>query len=298
MEAFPAFLPLAGRRVILAGGGEAAEAKARLLAGSPARLDRLEAPAAFDPAAYEGALLAFVASDEADFRHLAAAAARAAHVPVNVVDHPEMSDFYTPSVVDRGQLIIAIGTDGASPMLASMLRTDIEALAPEGTGRVAELARRHRDALREALPEAHQRRAFLREMLSGPAAVAALTGDEASADEAFLAALAAGPASLGVVRFVAGRGPADLLTLRALRVLAAADVICADPAADPRVVALARRDAVRLKPRSASARKLIALARSGQKVVRVIAGPVDGDLVRALAEAEVRVDVIPVAAGT
>ena len=62
METFPAFFPLQGRRIVIAGDGEGAEAKARLFKDSPAEVVRLAPAAALDPAAYEGADLIFVAS--------------------------------------------------------------------------------------------------------------------------------------------------------------------------------------------------------------------------------------------
>ena len=125
MDAFPAFYPLAGRTVVIAGMGEAAEAKARLFAGSPATILRLEGAAALEPSAYAGAALAFIASDDDAFAEAAAGAARAAHVPVNVVDRPALCDFTTPAVIDRGQVVAAIGTGGASPMLATLLRLSL-----------------------------------------------------------------------------------------------------------------------------------------------------------------------------
>jgi precorrin-2 dehydrogenase/sirohydrochlorin ferrochelatase len=73
MDAFPAFFPLAGRTVVIAGAGEAAEAKARLFDGSPARIVRLEGATALDPEAYAGAALAFVASPDDAFAQGAAA---------------------------------------------------------------------------------------------------------------------------------------------------------------------------------------------------------------------------------
>src|SRR5271165_6039883 len=99
MESFPAFFPLRGLRVIIAGDGEGAEAKARLLAGSPAELVRLTGQAALDPAAYAGAGLIFVASYDRAYASAAAAAARQAGAPLNVVDRPELSDFHTPAIV-------------------------------------------------------------------------------------------------------------------------------------------------------------------------------------------------------
>ena len=137
MDAFPAFFPLAGRAVGIAGEGEAADAKARLFLGSPARVVRLNAIQALDPACWAGMTLAFIAGDNEAWVRQAADAARAAHVPVNVVDRPALCDFTTPAVIDRGEVVAAIGTGGASPMLATMLRHDIEARIPEGAGRIA-----------------------------------------------------------------------------------------------------------------------------------------------------------------
>jgi precorrin-2 dehydrogenase/sirohydrochlorin ferrochelatase len=298
VEAFPAFFPLTGRRVVIAGSGEGAEAKARLLAGSPAEIVRVDGEDALAPEIYAGAVVAFVAHADEVFLKAASDAARSVHVPVNVVDHPAMSDFYTPAVIDRGQVVAAVGTDGASPMLASMLRNDIEARVPEGAGRVAALLRKFQTQVREVLPEPHQRRAFLRDALSGPAAVAALTGDMVEAERLFLEDLGRGHEAQGAVRFVAGRGPADLLTLRALRVLAAADIIAADAETDPQVLSLARRDAERLSPEDATPEQLVALASAGQRVVRLIAAPVDGAMLKALMAAGVRVDVILAAPAT
>ncbi|WP_374573968.1 NAD(P)-dependent oxidoreductase [Phenylobacterium sp.] len=297
MDAFPAFFPLAGRKVVVAGQGEAAEAKARLFEGSPAVVVRLEGPQAFLAGAYAGAVLAFVASEDELFAQAAARAARAAHVPVNVVDRPQMCDFTTPAVIDRGEVVAAIGTGGASPMLATLLRHDIEARVPEGAGRVAALLRRLQDEVRAALPDLARRRAFLRAQLSGPAAEAAMAGDAEGAADLLRQALAKAEAGGGRVQFVAGRGPVDLLTLKAVRALAAADVLAPDADADPQILALARRDAERLAPEQAGPEALAALARAGRAVVRVVVHPADPEALRVLAQAGVEVEVLPTAAG-
>ena len=142
MDAFPAFFPLAGRTVVIAGEGEGAEAKERLFEGSPANIRRLKGEDARKPISYQGAILAFVASRDDAFAIAAAKAARAANVPVNVVDRPDLCDFMTPAVIDRGEVVAAVGTAGASPMLAALLRHDIETRVPEGAGRVAALFRK------------------------------------------------------------------------------------------------------------------------------------------------------------
>jgi precorrin-2 dehydrogenase / sirohydrochlorin ferrochelatase len=293
MDAFPAFYPLAGRTVVIAGMGEAAEAKARLFAGSPAKILRLEGDAALSPKAYAGAALAFIASDDDAFAEAAAGAARAAHVPVNVVDRPALCDFTTPAVIDRGQVVAAIGTGGASPMLATLLRHDIEARVPEGAGRVAALFAGLQDEVRAALPELHRRRAFLRAALTGPAAAAALRGEQGEAVRLLREALAQDAPGVGAVLFIDARGPADLLTLRAARALASADVLVCDEGAHAEVLALARRDAERSGPQSAE--RLAELAGEGQRVARLITGTSWRSELAALESKGVSVDVLPIA---
>jgi precorrin-2 dehydrogenase/sirohydrochlorin ferrochelatase len=272
MNSFPAFYPLSGRRVAIVGEGEGAEAKARLFEGSPAEIVRLNAAQGADPAAYAGAVLAFVAlKDEAEAQ-AAAAAARAAHVPVNVVDRPALCDFTTPDLIDRGEVVAAIGTGGTAPILASLLRGDIEARVPEGAGRIAGLLGRMQGEVRAAFPELAQRRAFLRSVLDGPAAEAALAGDDAKAERLLREAVASGLAAAGSVRLINGQGPADLLTLRAARALAEADLLVIDPDAAPDITALARRDARRIGAAEADAAALREALAEGQQVVW-ITGP-------------------------
>jgi precorrin-2 dehydrogenase/sirohydrochlorin ferrochelatase len=272
MNAFPAYFPLDGKRVVIVGEGEGAEAKARLFAGSPAEVERMSAVAGADARAYIGAVLAFVATKDDAAAEAASRAARAAGVPVNVVDRPQLSDFVTPAVIDRGEVVAAVGTGGTAPILASLLRGDIEARVPEGTGRVAALLGRMQAEVRAAFPDLAQRRAFLRSVLDGPAAEAALAGDAARAESLLRDAIAAGLTTAGSVRLIDGGGPSDLLTLRAARALAEADVLVIDPGADPGVVTLARRDARRVAARDADGTALKAMIAEGQQVAW-IAGP-------------------------
>jgi precorrin-2 dehydrogenase/sirohydrochlorin ferrochelatase len=293
MDAFPAFFPLSGKTVVIAGAGEAAEAKVRLFEGSPATLKRLDGEAALDPTEYVGAALAFVASSDDVFAEAAANAARAASVPVNVVDRPALCDFTTPAVIDRGEVVAAIGTGGASPMLATLLRHDIEARVPEGAGRIAALFASLQDEVRAALPDQHRRRAFLRASLTGPAAEAAARGDKAEAMKLLRAALARDEPGAGMVQYVDARGPADMLTLKAARTLASADVLICDEAVHPDVLALARRDAERAGPQTPE--HLAALAAQGLRVVRLITGTEWRSEQTALDAAGVDTEVLPIA---
>ena len=293
MDAFPAFYPLSGKTIVIAGTGEAAEAKLRLFEGSPARIRRLEGEAALAPHAYEDAALAFIATDDDVFAEAAAGAARAAHVPVNVVDRPALCDFTTPALIDRGEVVAAIGTGGASPMLATLLRHDIEARVPQGAGHVAALFAGMQAEIRKALPEPHRRRAFLRAALNGPAAEAALRGDKAMAVTLLREALGRDEPAAGRVQFIDARGPADLLTLKAARALAAADVLVCDEAAHPDVLALARRDAERTGPLPAE--RLAELTVQGLRVARLVTDPAWRGEQAALESAGVETEVMPIA---
>ena len=178
---------------------------------------------ALRPETYAGAAIAFVSHPHKAFRVAASDAAKAAHTPVNVVDDPKISDFHTPAVIDRGQVVAAVGTAGAAPMLASLLRAEVETRVPEGAGRVAALLRKHQDAVRTAFPDMAERRAFLRGMITGTAAEAAMAGDMDGAGRLLNEALVIGPSSVGRVSVICG-AVTDLVPLRAVRALTAADV--------------------------------------------------------------------------
>ncbi len=272
MEAFPAFFPLTGARVIIAGEGEMAEAKARLLAGSPATVVRLAGEAALKPESYAGAALVFVASPDEAFLQAAAAAAKTAGAPVNVVDHPALSDFHTPAIIDRGQVVAAIGTAGAAPMLAALLRSELEARIPEGLGAVAGLLGRFRAELRAAFPDLPARRAFLRSVLDGPIPDLAMTDPEA-AGERFKADIARGVAVAGKVWLIAAPSERDLLTLRAARALGMADVLVVSDGVGGDLTALARRDAAWRTLAGTDAAFLADLAAKGLQAVVLAPGP-------------------------
>lgn len=289
MNAFPAFFPLAGRTVVIAGSGEAAEVKARLFDGSPAKLLRIEGDAALDPASYAGASLAFVAGGDTAFLTGARGAAAAAGVPVNVADHPELCDFTTPAVIDRGEVVAAVGTGGASPLLAALLRNDIEARVPEGAGRLAAFLRTVQDEIRAALPDLAVRRAFLSALLIGPIADAAMSGEAERALTLLRAALAAQHAGArqGRVCVIAPGGAADLLSLRAARRLSQADVLVFGSDAEAGVVALARRDARRVSAADADLAALV-----GEGLLVVVTPPPAVSLLEGLRDAGIVVEVL------
>jgi len=271
MQTFPAFFPLAGRRVVVAGEGEGADAKLRLLAGSPATIERVTGDVALAPGAYAGAALAFIASADTGFCTAAAGAARAAGTPVNVVDHPELSDFHTPAIIDRDQVVAAIGTAGAAPIVAALIRAELEAKLPAGIGRLVELFGKLRDETRAAFPDLAQRRAFLRAMISGAVAEAADADDAAQAERLMREALGRGATAEGKVWLIETPSARDLLSLRAARVLAEADLLVLSDGVAVDVVVLARRDASRRPLAETDAAFLAREAAEGRQTA-VIAG--------------------------
>jgi precorrin-2 dehydrogenase/sirohydrochlorin ferrochelatase len=274
MDSFPAFLPLAGKRVVVAGDGEAAASKARLFAPSPAELVRIPEATAADASAYAGALIAFIAIDDPALAEAAARAARGAGALVNVVDRPALSDFSTPALVLRGPVVAAIATGGAAPILATRLREDLEARWPEGLAHLAALFADMREPARARFPDPTARRAALRRLLDGPAAEAALAGDLARARDLALAQFAEATRPPGRVIPLACPPEPDLLTLRDLRALSTADVIVADNDIPPAILSHARRDAP-IHPFTTEA-ALLALAKEGATVVHLLPPPQRG----------------------
>ncbi len=269
MDIFPAFYPLTGRRVVIAGEGEPAESKARLFDGSPAEVVRLSGDAALDPAAYAGAAIIFIATWDEAFAMAATAAARTAGAPVNVVDRPAMSDFHTPAIVDRGAVVAAIGTGGGAPVLASLLRAEIEARIPAGAGAIAALLGDRRAALRAAFPDLTDRRSFFRAMLAGEVAKAAAADDIALAGQLLDDAIARGWKAVGGVTVIALPSAPDLISLRAVRVLNMADVVVGGPGSDAILNSHARRDAEHLALGAVTASMLVELASAGRRVALV-----------------------------
>lgn len=268
MRFFPIFLDLERQRVLVVGGGEQAAQKLRLLlktgadlrvfaeAACPeieelARAGRLvlerRAPAAAD---FAGARLAYVALEDDAGAVAAVALARAAGVPVNAVDRQELCDFLTPAIVDRDPLVVAIGTEGAAPVLARQLKARLEAMLPDRLGELARWAARLRGRVATGIARAAARRRFWEGFFAGPAALAFLAGRRAEAARLAEGAIAEAAGERPAVGFVtlvgAGPGDPDLLTLKAVQALQEADVIVADRLVPPGILERARRDAERI----------------------------------------------------
>jgi len=237
VHSLPIFVRLTGQRVLLVGDGEAADAKARLIAGAGGVVVR-ELPAR----------LAFVALDDADEAAAEAAGLKAAGLLVNVVDRPALCDFTVPAIVDRSPVIVAVGTGGASASLAKALRERLEALLPAGLGRLAEAIFASRAAIAGRAPTVAARRRLWDAALAPGAALDPLA--EIADPAAAILSLSNTAVANSVASIVLISPDPDDLTLRQLRTLNQADTIFHDAAVPPAILDRARRDAVRIVGRT------------------------------------------------
>jgi uroporphyrin-III C-methyltransferase/precorrin-2 dehydrogenase/sirohydrochlorin ferrochelatase len=304
MKAFPMFIRTTGRRVVIVGGGEQAAQKARLLLKSDALLvlvapelenelqglvDAGRATQLTDLSAqvFEDAAMAFVGTGCPGLDVAAHALAKAARCPVNVVDQPDLCDMTTPAIVDRDPIVVAIGSEGTSPVLTREIKTQLERMLPQGIGGLAALAGRLRPSVARSIPLA-QRRAFWAWVFKSEPRTLWVRGAEREAAKAIKTAITAGgpPAAGGQTGHIAlvgaGPGARDLLTLRAVERLQEADVIFYDRLVDEDVLELARRDAERVFvgkhvganswPQNRINQVIVAEARKGRRVVRLKSG--------------------------
>lgn len=260
LSTIPLFHRVAGQPVIVLGEGQAAEAKRRLVERAGGRV-----VADLQEGIDTGARLAFVAHDDDRAAEADAIRARCAGLLVNVVDRPALCDFTVPSLLERGPVLVAVGTGGVSAGLAKALRLRLEALLPPSLGALAEALGRGRAALRSRFPAAGERRRALDAALAAGGVLDPLDGASAARVEEWLAGAGEG-ATGGAAEIVLRSADPDDLTLREARLLGSADLVAHEPGVPEAVLLRARADAGRqLIPRGSAAplgAGLIVLVRS------------------------------------
>ena len=269
MDYLPVFLRLQHQSAVVVGGGGVAlrkvsalrKAGARVTVIAPALHPQLAAQAArgelrhiaaaFAPAHLGDAVAVIAATDDAAVNCAVSETAQAHHIPVNVVDEPELSTFIFPAIIDRAPILVAVSSAGHAPVLARRVRAQIEALLPARLGALARFMGERRRAVQRTLGILARRR-FWERIVSGPVASRVLAGDgpgaaHAYARELLTSQLSSGGGGPGEVYLIgAGPGDPDLLTLRALQLLQQADVILYDRLVSPQILERARRDAERI----------------------------------------------------
>ncbi len=297
LSVLPVFLDLAGKRAIVAGGTEAAAWKAELLVAAGAEVDLYagklsesmvelvarhhtirHVPRSWCAEDLHGAAVALCDAEDEEEAAAFEGSARAWGVPCNVIDRPEHCHFQFGTIVNRSPVVVGISTSGAAPVLGQAIRRRIETLLPSTLAVWAGLARHWRERVAEALPAGPARRRFWERFVDrafGPAP-----------DEAGETSLLRGLQDFdgrGHVTFVgAGPGDAELITLKAVRALQAADVILFDDLVSDGVLELARREAKRILVGKRAGRPsckqheinamMVSLAKAGRRVVRLKSG--------------------------
>lgn len=333
MRFLPVFLDLQAGPVLLVGAGELARAKLRVLLASGAHvrlhatqdrdvisglsaseLARVQIETGDPLVADLKGIVAIVCAGAGDLGIAMSVRAKALGLPVNVMDDLAHSTFISPAIVDRGEVIVAIGTGGASPVVARRVRERIEALLPARLGDLATFIGSFRKSIHGRIGEFSLRRRFWERVIDGPIGALVLSGRKQEAEAALKAidnpssfALAGSPA--GHVTLVgAGPGDPDLLTVKGLRALQDADVVFYDELVSPEILDRIRRDAERVpvgrrvgKPgigQEAINRKMISAAKAGQRAVRLKGGDPfvfgrGGEEIEALRKAGVAYTVVP-----
>lgn len=227
LHSLPLFVRLAGQPVILVGEGHIADTKRRVIERAGGVIVGEGAAARF----------AFVVDDEAAAHRL-----RARGVLVNMADRPALCDFTMPAIVERGDVIVAVSTGGASAGLAAALRQRLEAWLPATLGALATALKFARARIHARWPDFDDRRRAIAAALSeggpadplGAADVERWLGSGVDAPE---------PRMLKVT--LTSPDPDDL-TLRAARALGLADRVYHAPGVPPAVLDRARGDAERI----------------------------------------------------
>jgi uroporphyrin-III C-methyltransferase/precorrin-2 dehydrogenase/sirohydrochlorin ferrochelatase len=322
VDYLPLHFNLKDRPVLVVGGGDVAQRKVDLLleAGAVVRLvapriksslqEQLTTPHQIIEGVYaqtqmSDVVLVVAATSDQTVNAQVSNDAQQINIPVNVVDQPALCSVIFPAIVDRSPVIVSISTGGASPVLARHIKALIDTHVPEGIARVADYLLQKRAALKTTFPDSNKRRRIVEGFLNGPGKELVINNQPAKAD----AFLSESDSMAGEVYIVgAGPGDPDLLTLRALQLLQAADVILYDNLVSDRVLQRARRDAQKEFVGKRSGYKstaqedinslLVRLAREGKRVLRLKGGDPfifgrGGEEIETLVAANIPFQVVP-----
>ena len=329
MKHLPIFTNISQQPCLVVGGGNIATRKAALLLDAGAKVSVMAIQFSntlsqwaelgqitqiknhFDEQTdVRGYRIIIAATDSQPINQLIAKQALAHHLLVNVVDSPEAGNFIMPSIVNRDPIQIAITTGGTSPILARLLRGQLEASLPMAYGRLAKLFAEFRKPVQQRFKQITQRRLFWEQLFNGQIRQLLFAGKEQQARQALSQALDnATDSKIGEVYLVGGGpGDPDLLTLRALRLMQQADVVLYDRLVSPPILDKVRRDARRIyvgkKSKHATLRQerinelLVEFAQQGLRVLRLKGGDPfifgrGGEEIKTLAEHGIPFQVVP-----
>ena len=304
MKYLPLFFDIINKPCLVVGAGTVATRKVELLLKAGARV-RVVAKSisdamsvlqsdhdfecetrGFEEGDLDNIILVIAATSDQTLNASLSELAHQRNIPVNVVDNPSLCSFIMPSILDRGAVQVAISTGGGAPVLARMLRAQLESTIPASYGELASLAESFRDRVKQTFSRVEERRIFWEAILEGPAAEHVFAGRRDKAEqliENLLETRSANPEFKGEVYLVgAGPGDPDLLTFKALRLMQKCDVVVYDRLVSEPILDMVRRDAEKIyagKARSEHSisqeninQLLVRLAKEGKRVLRLKGG--------------------------
>ncbi|MCS5558033.1 MAG: siroheme synthase CysG [Oceanospirillaceae bacterium] len=255
--------------------------------------------------------LILAVTDDRAINQAIAQHAKAMGLLVNVADAPDDGNVIFGATIDRAPLTIAINNGGASPVLSSILRQQLEQFVPKAYGELAALVGRYREQVKQSLPSTTDRSSFWHQVLQGAVAEAVFSGKQDEAEALLKKALVSADklGAQGEVYLIgAGPGDPDLLTLRAFRLLQKADVVLYDALVSDGVMALVppsveqvyvgKRRANHSVPQTGINQLLVDYAQQGKRVARLKGGDPfifgrGGEEIETLAEQQVPFQVVP-----
>ena len=331
MRYFPLFFDTQDLNTLVVGAGEVAARKIELLLKTHARvkvvapepcdtvarlaaegrIQFIEKP--FDTSDLDNIQLVFVATNDEQLNQQIQGQAKARNIIVNVVDNPPLCDFITPSIVDRGNITIAMSSGGVAPVLLRYLRQKLEAFIPQNIRLLGDFAEKFRDKVKSALPTVTQRRYFWEWFFDSDLAENILKGNTSNTEQPFLEKLAAAAKDEQFEKgqvYLIGAGPGDpeLLTFRALRLMQKADVVVFDRLVSQDIMEMVRRDAEKIYvgkaksnhtiPQEEISELLVQKAQQGLRVVRLKGGDPfifgrGGEEIEKLIAAQIEFQVVP-----
>ena len=330
MSLLPVFVDIENKPCLLIGGGKVAARKLNMLCKASAQVtvvapelcDRMKKlceqfsvnviQREFSDADISDQRLIIAATNDAGLNKHISLLAKSKRLLVNVADNFTHGDVVLPSVIDRDPIQIAVTTGGASPVLARILRRNLEHCTPAAYGDLAALVESYRKQVAENIADGALRRRFWEEVLQGPIAEMVFAGQREAAEEALRRKLEKRNFSknqTGEVYLVgAGPGDPDLLTFRALRLMQQADVVVYDRLVSEQIMNLVRKDAEMIYagkerskhtlPQETINQLLVRLAKEGKRVLRLKGGDPfifgrGGEEIETLMEQGVQFQVVP-----
>ncbi len=262
MQYFPLFLNLKHKPVLVVGGGEVASRKVDALVRAGADvtvvspqiepyLQKLveQGDCHWVQSFYSSDLLnrhyvqVWATTDNPDLNHRVHHDAKQKDMLVNVVDDLPYCDFITPSMINRGRIQLAISSGGASPVLVRNIRETIETNLALNLSTQADFAASKRNDIKQKLSSVDERRKFWEAFFALPVVEQATSSAEL--ESAYQTLLVQGFDSEGSVTWIEYGSDAEMLPLKALRVMQQAEVVYSDSTCPFSFIDLVRRDAER-----------------------------------------------------